>query len=280
MPKWWPHHHIHLFIVYRPPSWKQTWGHLLLRKIKSHFIWSDKFPSKIFIHIGKIKNLANLCYENLKHNIASGRIKCLSILEHEQKLFFPWSYQWPWSYKVPWLHIRGDVRRGEGCWGKEVRHGKRKASVVMWELRNVTARTALSARKTSARPPGLPLKPLLWGHRPSPAHRLPFLPWSGLWPPPGSSDASSLGSSLCSWGPWALSPVILALGYSSQPASCSSHPAPRPSAQTAFCFLFSNFIFPSSPTHPRPFHCVFKNSCARVGTFKPYFPPVWALSEI
>ena len=64
---------------------------------------------------------------------------------------------------MPWLQIRGDVSRGQGRWGKEVRQGERKASVATWKLRNTT----LSAWKTSARPPGLPLKPLLWGTGPA-----------------------------------------------------------------------------------------------------------------
>ena len=37
---------------------------------------------------------------------------------------------------------------------------------------------------------------------------------------------------------------------------------PCPPAQTALCVLFSNLISHFSPTHPRPFHCVFRNSWA------------------
>lgn len=48
-----------------------------------------------------------------------------------------------------------------------------------------------SAWKMHAWPLGLRWKLLLWGHRPSLAHRLHSLALSGPWPPPGTSGASS-----------------------------------------------------------------------------------------
>lgn len=180
---------------------------------------------------------------------------------------------------MPWLQIRGDVSRGQGCWGKEVRQGERKASVATWKLRNTTARTALSAWKTSARPPGLPLKPLLWGTGPaqftgttSSPDQASGLP-QGLQMPPHWAALCAAGAP----GPPALSSLPSVAAPSLLCVLAAPNPAPRP---TALCVLFSNSISHSSPTHPRPFHCVFRNSCTSVGTFKPYFPPVWVLSEL
>ena len=145
---------------------------------------------------------------------------------------------------------------GKGAGGR--RWGRGKGKLVWpcgsWEAQQLGQ--LFLPGKHPQDPQGCPWR-LCSGAQAPPSHRRHFLPWSGLWPPPGSSDASSLGSSLCNWGPW----------YSSQPALCSGRPATLSPSPTALCFLFSNSISHSSPTHPRLFHCVFRNSCVRVGTF-------------
>ena len=152
-----------------------------------------------------------------------------------------------WSYKVPWLQIRGDVRRGEGCWGKEVRHGKRKASVAMWELSNVTARTALSARKTSARPPGLPLKPLLWGTGPAQLTGSPCSPdqASGL---PRVLRCLLTGQLFVQLRPLGPQPCHPCPPLQLPACFCSGHPAPQPRLLCASSSLISS----SPPPPPTP----------------------------
>ena len=82
---------------------------------------------------------------------------------------------------------RGEGKEGMRDPGKAGKKGNWSGHVEAeqdWEV-------PTSAWKMHAWPLGLWWKLLLWGHRPSLAHRLHSLALSGPWPPPGTSGASS-----------------------------------------------------------------------------------------